>query len=496
MTKLADGRSCQPQPLAAHIVNNGESGPPPPTSDMTKAQTGGFNSLAYPYSRIYESMRDAFVLVDMQGRLVDWNSAYLEMLGYSAGELQGLTYIDLTPARWHALETEIVTQQVLLHGESRLYEKEYVCKDGRVLPVELKTHLLRNDKGEPEAMWAIVRDISERKRIEAALREQEEFFRLVADNSGDFIAVLGVDGRRIYNSPSYTKFFGDTRYLVGTNSFSEIHPDDRERVKNVFMETVRTGIGQSIEFRFMLPDGAIRHIESRGGVIKDNDGNVLRVVVVSNDITERKRAEEQIFNLAFYDSLTQLPNRRMLNDRMGQAMAYSKRSGRFGALIFLDLDNFKPLNDAHGHAVGDLLLCEAGRRIAGCVREVDTVARFGGDEFVVLLHDLDVSKDTAEAKAKVVADKIRLLLAEPFVIPIRHGAEPETLLRHHCTSSLGLVLFVGDEKSAEDLLRWADIAMYQAKSTGRNCIHLIDPDNCSIKAVEEITRSPQTLRLQ
>lgn len=426
------------------------------------------------YRRIHESMRDAFVLLNLQGGLIEWNTPYIEMLGYSADELKSLTCMDLTPKKWHALEARIVEQQVIPHGQSRLYEKEYIRKDGTVFPVELKTHLLRDCNGQPEAMWAIVRDISERKRVEAALHEQEEFFRLIAENSGDFIAVLGLDGRRLYNSPSYTQFFGDTRYLLGTDSFTEVHPDDQERVRRIFSETVKSGIGQWTEFRFVLPDGGVRQMESRGGVIRDGEGRVIRVVVVSNDITERKKAEEQIFSLAFYDTLTRLPNRRMLSDRLRQAMAAARRSGHHGALMFLDLDNFKPINDAHGHAVGDLLLSEAARRIAGCVREVDTVARFGGDEFVILLNDLDVDKAESAAQAGMVAEKIRVRLTEPYVLPIRHDGEAESFVEHQCSSSIGLVLFASDEHTEEDLLRWADIAMYQAKDAGRNCIRLID----------------------
>ncbi|MCE9569544.1 MAG: PAS domain S-box protein [Rhodocyclales bacterium] len=419
-------------------------------------------------------MRDAFVLVDMQGRLLEWNTSYLEMLGYAAAELKNLTYMDLTPRKWHAVEARIIEQQLIPHGESRLYEKEYIRKDGTVFPVELKTHLLRDGNGQPEAMWAIVRDISERKRAEAALCEQEEFFRLIAENSGDFIAVLDLEGRRLYNSPSYKQFFGDTRYLLGTDSFNEVHPDDQERVRRVFFETVRSGIGHRIEFRFVLPDGGVRQMESRGGVIRDGEGRVARVVVVSNDITERKKAEEQIHSLAFYDTLTRLPNRRMLSDRLRQAMAATKRSGCHGALMFLDLDNFKPINDAHGHAVGDLLLSEAARRIASCVRGVDTVARFGGDEFVVLLNELDVDKAKSAAQAGMVAEKIRARLAEPYVLHVRHEGAADTDVEHQCTSSIGLVLFLDHDHTEEDLLRWADIAMYQAKDAGRNRIRVID----------------------
>ena len=142
--------------------------------------------------------------------------------------------------------------------------------------------------------------------------------------------------------------------------------------------------------------------------------------------------------------------------------------------MFLDLDNFKPINDAHGHAVGDLLLSEAARRIASCVRGVDTVARFGGDEFVVLLNELDVDKARSAARAGMVAEKIRARLEEAYVLPVRHEGVADTLVEHRCTSSIGLVLFLDHEHTEEDLLRWADIAMYQAKDEGRNRIRVID----------------------
>lgn len=427
------------------------------------------------YRRLHDSMHDPFVLMDLDGRLLEWNKPYLTMLGYAAAELQGLTHDDLTPEKWRGAGAQIASQQVIADGQSRLYEQEYIRKDGTVLPVELRAHLLRDTEGKPAAIWAIVRDISERKRVEDALREQEEFFRLVAEHSGDFIAVLDREGRRLYNSPSYKHFYGDTQYMVGTDSFSEVHPEDRDLVRKVFLETVKTGIGQCIEFRFVLPDGGVRQMESRGGVIKDADGRVMRVVVVSNDITERKQAEEQIHNLAFFDPLTHLPNRRMLSDRIRQAMASTRRSGRYGALMFLDLDNFKPINDAHGHGVGDLLLIEAAQRIAGCLRAVDTVARFGGDEFVILLNDLDQAKAESAALAGVVAQKVRARLAEPYALPVRHDGVTELVVEHQCTSSIGLVLFIDNEYAEEDLLRCADIAMYRAKDEGRDRVCLVDP---------------------
>jgi diguanylate cyclase (GGDEF)-like protein len=179
--------------------------------------------------------------------------------------------------------------------------------------------------------------------------------------------------------------------------------------------------------------------------------------------------EEQVRQLAFYDELTGLPNRRLLGDRLRQTMAASKRSGLYGALMFLDLDNFKSLNDAHGHGVGDLLLVEVARRLAACVREVDTVARFGGDEFVVLLGELDMNREESTEQALGVAEKIRVSLNAPYEFRVEKSGD-RSVVEHHCSASIGAVVFARDQASQDEILKWADAAMYQAKDVGRNMI--------------------------
>lgn len=211
------------------------------------------------------------------------------------------------------------------------------------------------------------------------------------------------------------------------------------------------------------------------------DGQLVNYVGIFSDITRRKATEAEIHHLAFYDPLTGLPNRRLLYERLGHAMAASKRDGRYGVLMFLDMDNFKQLNDTHGHAMGDLLLTEVAHRIARCVREVDTVARFGGDEFVVMLGELDVDKTESAAQAGIVAENIRAILAEPYVLTLRHDGASAITVEHHCSSSIGVVLFVGNSASPEEVFKWADIAMYQAKSDGRNLIRFFDPQSSNIK---------------
>ncbi len=227
----------------------------------------------------------------------------------------------------------------------------------------------------------------------------------------------------------------------------------------------------SCELAMQKSDGTrfFARLVSRRQIRADEPAEVR---IIMSDITERIKHEEDIRKLAFYDALTQLPNRRLLADRLDHVMAAGKRSGRYSALMFVDLDNFKPLNDRHGHNMGDLLLIEAARRITRCLREMDTVARFGGDEFVVLLGELDLKKAESVVQAGVVAEKIRAALAEVYQMK----TDDRNTLEHHCTASIGIALFRNHENSTTDILKWADVAMYQAKKSGRNRVCFYEPE--------------------
>lgn len=202
--------------------------------------------------------------------------------------------------------------------------------------------------------------------------------------------------------------------------------------------------------------------------IKDNAGIITHYVSTFTDITLSKAASDKIKNMAFYDPLTHLANRRLLMDRLHQTISLCKRNQTHGALMFLDLDNFKPLNDTHGHMVGDLLLIAAASRLESCIRKIDTVARFGGDEFVIMLSELDIDKATSLAQAKVIAEKIRAELSKPYKLTVIHEHEPDAIVEHICTCSIGVVIFDGSENSQDALTKLADAAMYEAKQAGRN----------------------------
>lgn len=201
------------------------------------------------------------------------------------------------------------------------------------------------------------------------------------------------------------------------------------------------------------------------------DGEALLLASL-RDLTERKRYEAQIQQLAFYDTLTQLPNRSLLHERLSQALVRGVRTHQYGGLIFLDLDNFKPLNDTHGHAAGDLLLQEAARRMTQGLRAQDTVARQGGDEFVVVLLDLGLHPRAAQRAALHVAHKVRHVLAQPYVLSLPAEGGGTQTVQHHCSASLGLTLFSPDDQSVDAVLKRADDAMYQAKARGRNQVCL------------------------
>jgi diguanylate cyclase (GGDEF)-like protein len=182
------------------------------------------------------------------------------------------------------------------------------------------------------------------------------------------------------------------------------------------------------------------------------------------------RNERELEELSGMDMLTHLPNRRRLEQRLAETIAASKRTGQRGAVMFLDLDNFKPLNDACGHAAGDALLQEVAQRISGCVREMDMVARFGGDEFVIMLSELGKDQEDAKWRATQVAEKIRVTLAEPYFIALRAGLDATGHVEHRCTASIGVEMFAGGAMSEDDILKRADVAMYKAKESGRNAI--------------------------
>lgn len=319
-----------------------------------------------------------------------------------------------------------------------------------------------------DALCRAVRNALVREALESRLR----LFEVALNSVASGIVITDVDAHIQWANPAFTQLTGFSLEEVLGRNPGELTKSGKQSpafYRNMW-ETILSGQTWHGEIVNRRKDGSLYDETLVIAPVTGGDGTIRHFVAIMQDITERKQAEEQIRTLAFYDALTQLPNRRLLNDRLGQTMAASKRSGCYGALMFLDLDNFKPLNDTYGHGVGDLLLIEVAHRLTSCVRETDTVARFGGDEFVVMLSELDTDKNESTAQAGIVAEKIRVALAEPYLLTCKQEGNAETIIEHRCAASIGVALFINHEAEPEEVLKWADIAMYQAKEGGRNSI--------------------------
>ena len=409
-----------------------------------------------------------FGVVKLKDRRFVWmNDAYPAMLGYKREELIGqstsLVY------RSEAAHGEFAQTAYPLMRSGAIFrtEIEYRRKDGSSGWYDISGEMLAGT--DDESIWSFI-DISEKRanrlRMEQLIAEQRSIL-----NNG-VVGIVTVRERRVvWANPAFEHMLGyASGELNGTETRRNfVSDEDYQSFGALAYGQLALGGTVHLQLRHLRKDRSEFWIDVSGAMLNANNGESLWCFI---DITEHKRLEEHVLQLAFHDPLTHLPNRRLLMDRLQQAISASKRSGRFAALLFIDLDNFKPLNDAHGHDVGDLLLVEVAARLTHGVREIDTVARFGGDEFVLLLSDLEDDDAASRAQAQAVAEKIRRSLAEPYRLEVGHGHQGRAAVMHSCSASIGLTLFRDHQGSAEEILKWADDAMYLAKEEGRNRVHL------------------------
>ncbi|HEY6445795.1 MAG TPA: EAL domain-containing protein [Acidobacteriaceae bacterium] len=426
------------------------------------------------YRASFEQAAVGILHTSLEGKILECNEFFAQMVGYAPEELIGLSFQAITPPQDRG--TGNAAQGRLLSGELKTasFEKRYLRKDGSLTWVMLTISVQYAEEGRPLCFLTLVQDIHARKEAEEqlaaaqeALRVSEERYRMAFQTSLDGISLTRLsDGMYVDCNKTFLEGSGFTREeLVGRTTADLnlwVDPEDRQKmVEKLHSE----GICRNFEARFRTRNG-----ETLWGLLSASlielEGT-LCVLTITRNISSAKLAEDEIRRLAFYDPLTELANRRLLLERLRQTVAASQRNGRQRALLFIDLDDFKTLNDTLGHNIGDLLLQDAARRLSGCIRAVDMAARVGGDEFVVILEDLSRQAEEAAAQAKGVAEKILARLSEPYRLAGRNCLS---------TASIGITVFGHASAGTTEILQQADIAMYQAKVDGRAAIRFFAPE--------------------
>ncbi len=423
---------------------------------------------------LLQSMAEGAYGVDANGQCTFVNKSFLKILGYDqADEIIGRQIHELIHHSHvdgsHYPVSECKMYAAFMHNvEIHCTDEVFWHKDGTAIPVEYWTRPIVIEGVTSGAITTFI-DITERKNAEEALQAAALYSRSLIEASLDPLVTISVEGKITDANAASEKVTGIKRDKLIGSDFADYFTEP-ERAHESYRQVFSQGVVTDYPLAIRHASGKVTDVLYNATLYRNAKGEVLGVLATARDVTERKQMEEEVHQLAFYDSLTNLPNRRLLNDRLQLVLATKKRDGGYGALMFLDLDNFKPLNDKYGHVVGDLLLVEAARRLVSCIRKMDSVARFGGDEFIVILAKLDEDPSVATLQADIVAEKIRTALSEPYVFTISDEGHPDKTIEHHCTASIGVMIFNGSEGSQDDILKWADAAMYEAKDAGRNLI--------------------------
>jgi diguanylate cyclase (GGDEF)-like protein/PAS domain S-box-containing protein len=431
------------------------------------------------YDALFAKSRVPMMLIDpIDGQILEGNAAAADFYGYRLDQLKAMNIGQINILT----SVQIATEMQLAVNEQRAYFNfSHRLADGSIRDVEVHSGPI--EVHGRHLLYSIVVDVTKRRHAEEAMVQQSQRMSNILWGTGVGTWEWNVQTGETRVNERWAELIGYTLDELAPVSIATwmkyAHPDDLAASGAALEKHFAGEIDYyECESRMRHKDGHWIWVLDRGKLVSRTPDRLPEWMAGTHtDITVRKSMEIEIRQLAYFDALTGLPNRRLLNDRLNHAMASSKRNGLYGALMFLDLDNFKPLNDTHGHVVGDLLLIEVAHRLSACVREMDTVARLGGDEFVVMLSELEADKAQATAQAGAVAEKIRATLAEPYHLTVVQSGEEEKSVEHRCSASIGLVMFIDHEASQADLLKWADAAMYQAKDTGRNKVsfYLNDP---------------------
>jgi diguanylate cyclase (GGDEF)-like protein/PAS domain S-box-containing protein len=407
------------------------------------------------YQALFDRSIDAVFIISLDQKFLAANDRAADLLGYPVEELLAMGVTDVV------LQDEFSESQrsasALLAGETpSLYERTFVRKDKTLVVGEISAALVQDSEGNPAYIQSIVRDVTGRKQTEKALIEKDYRYQSLFNQNNDAVLIVGLDGIiQNVNQRAADMHEYEVEEMIGMKIQDLSAESEKSDTLNVIEELVKGKELPVYERQVVTKSGKTFPIEINVALVQDSEGNPLHYQSITRDISQRKKAEEQLRHLATHDALTGLPNRTLFYERLNRAVARAQRQNTKIAVFFLDLDDFKLLNDSYGHAAGDELLKKIGARLCENIRENDTVARLSGDEFTLILEDISTLEN-----AELIAEKVMDTLSAPFLIADIHEV--------YISSSLGICLFPEHAGKPEELLQKADQAMYEAKRRGKN----------------------------
>lgn len=424
------------------------------------------------------------IFVDTKLRITQFTS--------HASALPGLLWCEVARPLGHVFSNLTGVDRLVIATECAMdwsVQQDIELQDPAGTWLEARIRPFHNGQGVLEGAAITLLDITTVKRLQQALHHSDERYRTMVEWSLEAVNVLR-GGQFIYLNATALRLYGAHHAgdLLGQASRDRVHPDDQPQAQRRMAQLLERQVNAPMaEMRFLKLDGTVMHVQAQATIMDYEGAPAIHVAwrditplkqleTVQRQVDQRLKAADEVHHLAFHDMLTRLPNRRALIERVNQTRIANKRSGCYAALLLLDLDNFKPLNDTHGHAAGDVLLVEVAARLQRCVRESDTVVRYGGDEFVVLLSALSDDPLNSAAQAAIVAGKIANTLMQPYQLSLTSDSDQTTTqVEHICTASIGVALFMHDDPGHDDILKRADAAMYKAKKSGKNRVQFHEP---------------------
>jgi diguanylate cyclase (GGDEF)-like protein/PAS domain S-box-containing protein len=429
------------------------------------------------YRTVLEQMEEAYYEVDISGNFTFFNDAMCRQLGYSREELIGMNYRKCTPEADVQRVFKAFNQVYRTGKPIKGIPMGWVKKDGTRIFAETSAFPLRNASGEIIGFRGIVLDVTERAQMIKALSESEERYRTILAEIEEGYYEVNLAGDFTFVNDATCRQLGYSREeLIGMNYMAYVLKEETKGIYKAWNKVYRTGKSlRSYPFTCIRKDGTQVFLESSVSPLRSNEGRIIGFRSISRDVTEHKQFERRLEEMATHDSLTGLPNRVLLSDRFMIALALSRRTRNRLAVLMLDLDRFKAVNDSLGHDVGDQLLKAVGKRLLSTMRKSDTIARIGGDEFVLVLPQISQVNEAAKLSQRILE-----AFREPFVCDDR---------RLHITTSIGVAVYPEHGEDIESLLKNADTAMYRAKEQGRNIYKLYDGEALTLLAKQARVRA-------